>query len=86
MADFRVGGGSGEEGGSNGGVDPQASVRAELEQLKQRVAQLESQLGVKKQRGLNFTVRTGFRGQGTMDGVLSCCICPPHISVRKYFD
>ena len=41
---------------SNGSIDPQASLRAELARLKQRVAKLESQLGVRKKRGLKFTV------------------------------
>ena len=65
--DFKVGEEGEEEGGGGGGggvsktngevLDPQAAARAELEQLKQRVAELESQLGLRKNRGLKFTVR-----------------------------
>ncbi|CAI8058120.1 Phospholipase DDHD1 [Geodia barretti] len=57
--DFRVGGDGEEEGEgpvSNGSIDPQASRRAELARLKQRVAELESQLGMRKKRGLKFTI------------------------------
>ena len=59
ISDFRVGGDGEEEGEgpvSNGSIDPQASRRAELARLKQRVAELESQLGMRKKRGLKFTV------------------------------
>ena len=45
---------------TNGAVDPQAALRAELAQLKGRVAELESQLGVRKNRGLKFTVSNFF--------------------------
>ena len=50
-AGFSVGGGEGES------VDEaQQSARMELEQLRKRMAQLEAQLGLRKKRGLCFTV------------------------------
>lgn len=43
------------------------SARMELEQLKQRVAELEAQLGIRKARGLAFKVSC------THDTVLQIC-------------
>ena len=49
--DFSVGGGEGEK------VDgAQQPARMELEQLRRRGAELETQLGLRKKRGLCFTV------------------------------
>ena len=51
--DFKVGGG-------DDGRDSQLSARMELDCLKQRVAELEAQLGLRKRRGLKFTVSGEF--------------------------
>ena len=52
--------GSGDDGSvkQQNGTDTssQSAVRMELEQLKRRVAELEAQLGARRQQGLKFTV------------------------------
>ena len=53
--DFKVGGGEGEGEGEMVN-ETQWSARVELDQLRQRVAELEAQLGLRKKRGLCFTV------------------------------
>jgi hypothetical protein len=54
--DFKVGGGEGGEGEGEMVNETQWSARVELDQLRQRVAELEAQLGLRKKRGLCFTV------------------------------
>ena len=63
FSDFTIGGRGSNNEQNGADTSSQIAAKLELEKLKRRVAELETQLGLRKQRGLKFTVRFGYLAQ-----------------------